>query len=50
MNHEMHVFKVTKSSPEFDKFLARAQTLALWYIDAADYTDNTDESFFHYLL
>lgn len=50
MNHEMQVYKVTKSSPDFDLYLARVQTLALWYVDAADYTDNTDERYFHYML
>ncbi|EPB79583.1 hypothetical protein ANCCEY_01279 [Ancylostoma ceylanicum] len=36
------LYKITESSPDFDNFLARVQSLALWYIDAAQYTDNTD--------
>ncbi|VDL77241.1 unnamed protein product [Nippostrongylus brasiliensis] len=36
------LYKVSEGSPEFDSFLARVQSLALWYIDAAQYTDNTD--------
>ncbi|KHJ86289.1 hypothetical protein OESDEN_13965 [Oesophagostomum dentatum] len=44
------LFKITESSPEFDNYLARVQSLALWYIDAAQYTDNTDPLWMHYFL
>lgn len=45
------LYKVSESDEEgFDKYLARAQTLALWYIDAAQYTDNTDPLWVHYFL
>ncbi|KAJ1349517.1 hypothetical protein KIN20_005099 [Parelaphostrongylus tenuis] len=41
---------VTENSPEFDAFLARVQSLALWYIEGAQYTDNSDPLWMHYLL
>uniref|UniRef100_A0A1I7XTE6 Histone acetyltransferase type B catalytic subunit n=1 Tax=Heterorhabditis bacteriophora TaxID=37862 RepID=A0A1I7XTE6_HETBA len=44
------LFKIAESSPEFDKYLARVQTLALWFIDAAQYTDNSDPRWMHYFL
>lgn len=44
------LFKVTESSPDFDNYLARVQSIALWYIDAAQYTDNTDQRWKHYFL
>ncbi|EYC25895.1 hypothetical protein Y032_0011g1445 [Ancylostoma ceylanicum] len=44
------LYKITESSPDFDNFLARVQSLALWYIDAAQYTDNTDPLWMHYFL
>ncbi|XGW18878.1 hypothetical protein V3C99_003014 [Haemonchus contortus] len=45
---ELH--KVSESSPDFDAYLARVQSLALCYIDAAQYTDNSDPLWFHYFL
>ncbi|VDN20649.1 unnamed protein product [Gongylonema pulchrum] len=47
---EMQVWKVDESSPAFDAYLARVQTLALWYIEGAEYTDNTDTRWQHYFL
>lgn len=47
---EMQVWKVVESSPSFDRYLARVQTLALWYIDAAQYTDNDDPRWNHYFV
>ncbi|VDM40912.1 unnamed protein product [Toxocara canis] len=47
---EMQVLKVTESSPQFDAYLARVQTLALWFIDAAQYTDNDDPRWNHYFV
>ncbi|VDK23657.1 unnamed protein product [Anisakis simplex] len=47
---EMQVWKISESSPQFDAYLARAQTLALWYIDAAQYTDNDDPRWQHYFV
>ncbi|KAK6739709.1 hypothetical protein RB195_008293 [Necator americanus] len=44
------LYKITESSPEFDSFLARVQSLALWYIDASQYTDNSDPLWMHYFL
>uniref|UniRef100_A0A915BXX6 Histone acetyltransferase type B catalytic subunit n=2 Tax=Parascaris univalens TaxID=6257 RepID=A0A915BXX6_PARUN len=47
---EMRVMKVTEGSPQFDAYLSRVQTIALWYIDAAQYTDNDDPRWIHYLV
>ncbi|VDN18894.1 unnamed protein product [Gongylonema pulchrum] len=47
---EFKVWKVDESSPAFDAYLARVQTLALWYIEGAEYTDNTDTRWQHYFL
>lgn len=47
---QFEVFKVSESSPQFDSYLARVQTLSLWYIDAAEYTDNSDERWMHYFV
>ncbi|CAB3403195.1 unnamed protein product [Caenorhabditis bovis] len=47
---KFEVFKITEGSPEFDAYLARAQTLALWYIEAAQYTDQSDEAWMHYFV
>uniref|UniRef100_A0A1I8A3M5 Histone acetyltransferase type B catalytic subunit n=1 Tax=Steinernema glaseri TaxID=37863 RepID=A0A1I8A3M5_9BILA len=44
------VFKVTQCTDTFDHFVTRTQTLALWYIDAADYTDNSDIRFSFYFV
>ncbi|VDN29959.1 unnamed protein product, partial [Cylicostephanus goldi] len=44
------LYKITESSPDFDNYLARVQSLALWYIDAAQYTDNADPLWMHYFL
>ncbi|KAK6045480.1 hypothetical protein COOONC_17015 [Cooperia oncophora] len=44
------LYKISESSPEFDAYLTRVQSLALWYIDAAQYTDNSDPLWFHYFL
>ncbi|KAM3723642.1 Histone acetyltransferase type B catalytic subunit [Dirofilaria immitis] len=49
-NRELQVWLVNESSPEFDAYLARVQTLALWYIEAAQYTDNDDPRWQHYFL
>ncbi|OZC11707.1 hypothetical protein X798_01570 [Onchocerca flexuosa] len=49
-NRELQVWMVNESSPEFDAYLARVQTLALWYIEAAQYTDNDDPRWQHYFL
>ena len=46
----MQVWKVVESTPAFDRYLARVQTLALWYIDAAQYTDNDDPRWNHYFV
>ncbi|KJH53111.1 DNA repair helicase [Dictyocaulus viviparus] len=46
----LEAYKVSKSSPDFNAYLARVQSLALWYIDAAQYTDNDDPLWLHYLL
>ncbi|KAK0416691.1 hypothetical protein QR680_012633 [Steinernema hermaphroditum] len=45
-----NVFKVTECTDAFDKLVTRSQTLALWYIDAADYTDNSDIRFTYYFI
>ncbi|PAV58320.1 hypothetical protein WR25_14713 [Diploscapter pachys] len=47
---KFELYHVTKSTREFDLYLARVQTCALWYIDAADYTDNTEHQWMHYFL
>ncbi|VDD86461.1 unnamed protein product [Enterobius vermicularis] len=47
---EMQVWKVVERSPSFDRYLARVQTLALWYIEAAQYTDNDDPRWCHYFV
>lgn len=47
---EMQLWKITESSPAFDRYLARVQTLALWYVDAAQYTDNEDPRWNHYFV
>ncbi|KAE9420185.1 hypothetical protein Angca_005649 [Angiostrongylus cantonensis] len=44
------LYKVSGCSTEFNAFLERVQSLALWYIDAAQYTDNYDPRWLHYLL
>ncbi|KAK5980252.1 ATP-dependent DNA helicase chl-1 [Trichostrongylus colubriformis] len=44
------LYKISESSPAFDAYLTRVQSLALWYIDAAQYTDNSDPLWFHYFL
>uniref|UniRef100_A0A158Q7A9 Histone acetyltransferase type B catalytic subunit n=1 Tax=Elaeophora elaphi TaxID=1147741 RepID=A0A158Q7A9_9BILA len=49
-NRELQVWLVTESSPGFNAYLARVQTLALWYIEAAQYTDNDDPRWQHYFL
>ncbi|EJD74790.1 histone acetyltransferase type B catalytic subunit, variant [Loa loa] len=49
-SRELQVWVVNESSPEFDAYLARVQTLALWYIEAAQYTDNDDPRWQHYFL
>lgn len=35
---------------ESNRFLERAQTLSLWFIDGASYTDYEDPRFFNYFL
>lgn len=47
---ELQVWVVSESSPRFNAYLARVQTLALWYIEAAQYTDNDDPRWQHYML
>ncbi|MFH4973992.1 hypothetical protein AB6A40_000701 [Gnathostoma spinigerum] len=47
---ELQMWKMLGSSKDFDNYLARVQTLALWYIDAANYTDNDDPRWMHYFL
>uniref|UniRef100_A0A915PC13 Coatomer subunit delta n=1 Tax=Setaria digitata TaxID=48799 RepID=A0A915PC13_9BILA len=49
-NRELQVWMINESSPAFDAYLARVQTLALWYIEAAQYTDNDDPRWQHYFL
>ncbi|KAL4003636.1 Histone acetyl transferase HAT1 N-terminus family protein [Acanthocheilonema viteae] len=49
-SRELQVWMVNESSPGFDAYLARVQTLALWYIEAAQYTDNDDPRWQHYFL
>lgn len=49
-NRELQVWIVSKSSPGVDAYLARVQTLALWYIEGAQYTDNNDPRWQHYFL
>ncbi|VDO13588.1 unnamed protein product, partial [Brugia timori] len=49
-SRELQVWMINESSPEFDAYLARVQTLALWYIEAAQYTDNSDPRWQHYFL
>ncbi|CAI4230533.1 unnamed protein product [Auanema sp. JU1783] len=48
--NKFEIYKVDSSSEEFDFYLSRVQTLALWYIDAAQYTDNTDPRWVHYFI
>uniref|UniRef100_A0A914WG23 histone acetyltransferase n=1 Tax=Plectus sambesii TaxID=2011161 RepID=A0A914WG23_9BILA len=50
VKEQFEVYKVSESSPEFDSYLARVQTVALWYIDACEYTDNSDERWMHYFV
>lgn len=38
----MQVYKISEGNEAFNKYLARVQTLALWYIEGAEYTDNDD--------
>ncbi|TKR77563.1 hypothetical protein L596_018511 [Steinernema carpocapsae] len=47
-----NVFKVKSNdrSEDFDLLITRAETLSLWYIDAADYTDNSDWRFDFFFL
>uniref|UniRef100_A0A0N5AH68 Histone acetyltransferase type B catalytic subunit n=1 Tax=Syphacia muris TaxID=451379 RepID=A0A0N5AH68_9BILA len=47
---EMQIWKVVEGSETFNRYLARVQTLALWYIDAAQYTDNDDPRWNHYFM
>lgn len=47
---EMQVWKVVENSPSFNNYLARVQTLALWYIEGAVYTDNDDPRWNHYFV
>ncbi|VDK78027.1 unnamed protein product [Litomosoides sigmodontis] len=49
-DRELQVWIVSESSPGFDAYLARVQSLALWYIEAAQYTDNNDPRWQHYFL
>ncbi|CAG9539361.1 unnamed protein product [Cercopithifilaria johnstoni] len=49
-SRELQVWVVNESSPGFNAYLARVQTLALWYIEAAQYTDNDDPRWQHYFL
>ncbi|KAK6101762.1 Histone acetyl transferase HAT1 N-terminus family protein [Brugia pahangi] len=49
-SRELQVWMINESSSEFDAYLARVQTLALWYIEAAQYTDNSDPRWQHYFL
>jgi GNAT superfamily N-acetyltransferase len=48
----MEVYKVTatESSREFEMFLGRIQSLSLWYIERATYTDTSDPNYFHYFI
>ncbi|GMR42009.1 hypothetical protein PMAYCL1PPCAC_12204, partial [Pristionchus mayeri] len=47
---DYEIYKKDDSDPEFDRYLTRAQTLALWYIHAAEYTDNSDDKWMHYFI
>ncbi|CAI5446544.1 unnamed protein product [Caenorhabditis angaria] len=46
----LEIYKVAEPSQEIDHFLGRAQYMALFYIDAASYTDVQDERWLHYLI
>lgn len=46
----MQVWRVDECTPSFDAYLARVQTLALWYIEAAQYTDNSDPRWQHFFV
>ncbi|GMS89068.1 hypothetical protein PENTCL1PPCAC_11243, partial [Pristionchus entomophagus] len=47
---DYEIYKKEESDPEFDRYLARTQTLALWYIHASNYTDNSDDKWMHYFV
>uniref|UniRef100_A0A0N4UAD9 Histone acetyltransferase type B catalytic subunit n=1 Tax=Dracunculus medinensis TaxID=318479 RepID=A0A0N4UAD9_DRAME len=47
---EMQVYKISEGNEAFNKYLARVQTLALWYIEGAEYTDNDDSRWNHYFV
>uniref|UniRef100_A0A914BXH2 Histone acetyltransferase type B catalytic subunit n=1 Tax=Acrobeloides nanus TaxID=290746 RepID=A0A914BXH2_9BILA len=47
---EYRMYKVTEFNEEYSNYLTRIQTLSLFYIDAAEYTDNEDSRFFSYTM
>lgn len=47
---EYRLYKVTEFNEEYSNYLTRIQTLSLFYIDAAEYTDNEDPRFFSYTM
>ncbi|KAI6208326.1 Histone acetyltransferase type B catalytic subunit [Aphelenchoides besseyi] len=44
------LYKVIDQSVDFDMYMCRIQTLTMWFIEAASYTDNVDPRFTHYIL
>lgn len=47
----MQLWKVTENnSPLFDAYLVRVQSIALWYIDGAEYTDSSNPRWMHYFM
>ncbi|VDM97712.1 unnamed protein product [Thelazia callipaeda] len=47
---EFQMWMVNKSTEAFDAYLARVQTLAFWYIEGVEHTDNSDPCWQHYFL
>jgi len=45
----MCLYRLETADQESNKFMERVQTLAQWYIETAQYTENFDPRFFHYL-
>ncbi|KAI6218049.1 Histone acetyltransferase type B catalytic subunit [Aphelenchoides besseyi] len=49
-DRQFGLYKVIDQSVDFDMYMCRIQTLTMWFIEAASYTDNVDPRFTHYIL
>ncbi|GMT18714.1 hypothetical protein PFISCL1PPCAC_10011, partial [Pristionchus fissidentatus] len=47
---DFEIYRIEELNDEFSRYLTRVQTLALWYINAAEYTDTADDKWMHYLV